>query len=60
MMLDECFKTLIRYGKIEKDMEFKDIRVYHICYENIIYSILKKNGRVEKIEVIGWLLVENL
>lgn len=53
MMLDECFKTLIRYGKIEKDMELKDIRVYHICYENIIYSVLKKNGRVEKIEVIG-------
>jgi hypothetical protein len=52
-MLDECFKTLIRYGKIEKDMEFKDIRVYHIWYEEVKYSVLKRNGRVEKIEVIG-------
>jgi hypothetical protein len=52
-MLDECFKTLIRYGEIEKDMEFADIRVYYIWYENVRYSILKKDGKVQKIEVIS-------
>jgi hypothetical protein len=53
MLLENCFKELIRYGEIKESVEIGSVRAWRIQYEDTQYFVFKRYGVVEKIEVIS-------